>query len=429
MQMVKEQKITSKGFQLHVVPTKKFKTIHVVARFKSSLSRDTITKRALIPYILQQGTKNYPTARELQTALDQLYGAIFNIDAAKKGDNHILTFRMEIANQAFLTSHEPILDKALDLLHEIIFNPKTSNGAFDESILKREKQTLKHKMDSIIDDKMSFANMRLIDEMCTDEAYSLHVHGYPDDLEAITSQQLYSYYQELLHQDQMDVYIVGDLDGLDVENMMESCFSREVSDNEQTVEVSIKPAIKNVNEVVERQQLQQAKLHIGYRTNITYTDEAYPGLQVFNGIFGGFPSSKLFMNVREKHSLAYYAASRIESHKGLLFVFSGIAPDKFNDAKEIILEQMDRMKQGDFSEEQVEEAKQIIVNQLKETLDHPFGIVELLYHQVLAGSNSSPDDLIEKVKQVTKDDLLQIGKKIELDTIYFLTSQGGTENE
>src|SRR5699024_1747101 len=173
-------------------------------------------------------------------------------------------------------------------------------------------------------------------------------------------------------------------------------------------------------EVKETQPVQQAKLHIGYRTNCTYRDPDYFALQVFNGIFGGFPSSKLFVNVREKHSLAYYAASRLESHKGLLIVFSGIEPSDEAKAREIIDLQMQAMKNGDFLEEQVEEVKQLIISELKETLDHTQGIPELLYQQVVGQKVVSPDAFMREIEQVTKADVQKVAEKITDDTVNHL---------
>jgi len=177
------------------------------------------------------------------------------------------------------------------------------------------------------------------------------------------------------------------------------------------------------NVIIEEQDIQQAKLHFGYRTNITFKDNDYPALQVFNGIFGGFPSSKLFINVREKNSLAYYAASRLESHKGLLLVFSGIAANDYEKAREIIELQMTAMRNGEFTEDELSETKDLIINQLLETLDHPQGIVELLYQQVIGDKVISPEELIEKIASVTVKDVIQVASNIQEDTIYLLTSK------
>ncbi|WP_153462593.1 MULTISPECIES: EF-P 5-aminopentanol modification-associated protein YfmF [Sediminibacillus] len=430
MDAIEEKRVDKQGYRLHVLPSKKYKTTNVVVKLKAKLERDTITNRALLPYILQQGTNKYPSARELRTALDDLYGAVLGVDGAKKGENHIITLRLETANEAYLSTDEQILEKAVEMLSGILFDPKSNGNSFDASIVKREKQTLKQKIDSIIDDKMSYANMRLIDEMCKDEAYRLHVHGYAEDLEGINEETLYHYYQKMLAEDQMDVYVLGDVSVEKAERLIESAFAaKQNATSAESDKTTVGKKVEEVNTVIEEQNVQQAKLHLGYRTNITFGDPLYYALQVFNGLFGGFPSSKLFMNVREKHSLAYYAASRFESHKGLLLVFSGIAPKDYQQARDIINEQMARMKDGEFSEEELKDTKDLVVNQLLETMDHPQGLIEILYHQVLAETDVSPEQMLESVKQVTRQDVLQVGDKIEQDTVYFLTSKGGSGNE
>lgn len=428
MNEIAEKLLVKDGLNIHVVPTKKYKTINIVAKFRAELHRETITKRALLPYLLRQGTKSYPSEQALQLKLDELYGAVLSIDGAKKGDNHIISFRLEVANQNYIANESTIIDEAITLLKEVIFHPHTVHDSFHPQIFNREKETLQQKMNAVIDDKMAFANMRLIDEMCAGEAYALHVHGYEEDLAEITAENTYAYYQDLLKEDQLDIYVLGDFEE---EVMTEKITSAIVKKNKSTLN-NAQTAEGHQGElkvVIEEQDIQQAKLHLGYRTDCTFKDDAYAALQVFNGLFGGFPSSKLFINVREKNSLAYYAASRIESHKGLLLVFSGIAASDYEKAREIIELQMTAMKNGEFTDAELAETKDLIVNQLLETLDNPQGIVELLYQQVLGDKQITPDELITNIKQVTKANVIEVAENMKEDTIYLLTSKEGKSNE
>lgn len=426
-----EKIYTEENFNLHVIQSEKFKTINIVAKFRAPLNRNTITKRALLPYILLQGTKSYPSEKELQLKLNNLYGTVLSIDGAKKGDNHIISVRLEVANQKYIANESSFFDEALTLFNEIIFQPHTINNAFEESVVDREKETLLQKMNAVIDDKMAYANLRLIDEMCKDEAYELHVHGYEEDLSSINSKNSYEYYQRLLSEDQLDIYVLGDFDNEEMKEKFTSTLVGKTSENmihNRTSEQRTKSNTE-LKEVIDRQNIQQAKLHLGYRTNSTFADDDYPALQVFNGLYGGFPSSKLFINVREKNSLAYYAASRIESHKGILLVFSGIAASDYKKAREIIELQMTAMKKGEFSDQDLKETKQLIVNQLLETLDSPQGIIELLYQQVIGNKKVTPEELIDYIKEVTKTDVINVANKIEEDTVYLLTSEEGDSNE
>ncbi|MFC7061146.1 EF-P 5-aminopentanol modification-associated protein YfmF [Halobacillus seohaensis] len=427
MKISKEKVYDKNGYRLHILPSKKYKTVSIVAKLKSPLKREGITERALISHVLQKATQKHPDVRSLQSALENLYGTGLSSDGTKKGENHVLSFRMEVVNETYLTNQEPILEQALQIFSDVLFDPKVDQDSFDESIVNREKQTLEQKITSIKDDKMSYANMRLIDHMCESEPYALHVHGYLEDFKDITAKTLYDYYRSMINRDLLDVYIIGDIDESEMEHLADQYFSRPSSDNSDDHQVSEPSTKREVNEIVEREEVNQGKLHIGYRTNIKFGESDYFALQVFNGLFGGFPSSKLFMNVREKHSLAYYAASRFESHKGLLLVFSGVDPKDYKQAKTIILEQMDAMESGDFTLDQVEESKEQVINQLQETMDNANGLIEVFYHQMLSGKEMPAADIMDNIRKVTKEDVINVANKIELDTIYFLTSQEGGE--
>ena len=426
-----EKVFTHEGKNIHLIQTNKFKTIQFVVKFKAPLQKETITKRALLPYILRQATNQYETRTELDKQLDLLYGAGLGIDGSKKGEQHVISFRMELPNEKFIPNSESINDQAIHLLTDVIYNPLQAEKAFDQTIFEREKETLRQRMRSIKDDKLDYAQMRLIDEMCKNESYSLHILGSESDLEKLNANVLYEYYTTMLSQDELDIYVVGDFDLKNLKAKITNAFDKGKRNvyTDKTLAFRNRLSISKTKEIIEKESIQQAKLHIGYRTNCTFNDDQYAALLVFNGIFGGFPNSKLFMNVREKHSLAYYAASRIESYKGLMFVFSGIAPEDYKKALEIIELQFEEMQNGQFSEEILEETKGLLLNDYLETLDHPQGIVELYYQGIIADSNIKPNDLMDRIKQVTYEDVVQVGKSITKDTIYLLTNQRGEYNE
>src|SRR5699024_2065710 len=413
----------------HFVPTKKFKTVNIVMKCKSPLDRTTITKRALLPFILEQGTKAYPSEKALMLKLDELYGAVLTLSGMKKGNEHILHFQLEVANQRFINNETTVMQEALQLFHDVIFQPNRDEAGFNSSVVMREKATLQSKIEAIYDDKVSLANQRLIDHMCKEEKFSIHTNGYKEDLAEIDGANLSAYYDTVLASDAMDLYVLGDIDPEQMEKEVTDVFSRKTPKGFTNAEEKQQHNREEVQFITEKQSIQQAKLHLGYRTNSTYQDEDYPALQVFNGLYGGFPNSKLFLNVREKHSLAYYAASRIESHKGLLLVFSGIEPSDYTKAKTIIDDQFSEMQQGNFTDDEVEAIKGLIISELKETLDSPHGIVELLYQQVVGNKEFSPQTVMDEINKVTKKEVAAIAQKIELDTVYLLTNENGGDTD
>ncbi|SEP59215.1 EF-P 5-aminopentanol modification-associated protein YfmF [Piscibacillus halophilus] len=426
MPKLTHQQYEKSEYNLHLIQTKKFKTNTVALKFARPLERENITERALLPFVLQKGTKLYPTEKELRLKLDELYGAKFSINSGKKGENHVITFVLDFANDKFIPDTNQLVRDCLQFLYEVAANPKAENGSFDEAIVNKEKETLTNKIKSIVDEKMQYANMRLIDEMCEGEKYSIHSHGYLDDMDQIDAQSIYKTYQQMIHEDALDVFFVGDFEEQDVKPVIEEVLT---FDRKPSVEVvrSEPTRADQVETVTEKQKIQQAKLHLGYRTGITYRDPDYRVLQMFNGIFGMFPHSKLFLNVREKHSLAYYAASRIESNKGLLLVFSGIAPDKFEQARDIIIQQHEDIKNGKISDEEIDQTKKAITHQLKETIDRAGGMVEFFYQQVIAGEFQDIEQIFDSIEQTSKDDIVRVANKVELDTVYFLTAEDGGE--
>jgi len=429
MSVVERRTEELNNINVHFIKTKKFKTIYFVLKVKALLDKDNITKRAILPYMLRQGTKSYPSEVALQNKLDDLYGATLSLDGSKKGDYHVISIRLEIANDKYIKGGESLVVDSLKLLHEIIYEANSVNNGFDPNIFQREKQTLKNSIESVIDDKMRYASMRIIDEMYKGERYSTRVHGYLEDLDVLNEKTLYEYYKNILAENEMDLYVLGDYEEEEMTELISKYFYQEEKPNPLLYEKDEDKKIKDVQTVIEKQDINQAKLHLGYRTKYTIEDEEYFALQVFNGIFGGLPSSKLFLNVREKHSLAYYAASRIESLKGLMLVFSGIDEKDYDQTKEIIHEQLQSIQEGDFTEENLAETKEQIINAILESLDNPDGMVETFYQQGFTSKNFSENQIIEGIKQVTKEDIIHIANSVELDTVYLLTSKEGESND
>jgi len=326
---------------------------------------------------------------------------------------------MDFANEKFISHKDDLLKDGLNLLNELLFQPLVKDGAFDSSILEQEKINLKDKIASIYDDKMKYSLNKLVEIMCKDERYSIPPYGYEEDLQTITTQNLYDYYKKMIAEDEIDLYVIGDVNPEEVNELVSAILPfkerqpKLVEDNE----------VKQIQEEKvekEDQNLKQGKLNIGFRTFTGYGDDDYFALQVANGIFGGFSHSKLFINVREKESLAYYATSRIASHKQLMLVMSGIDPTNFEKATNIILEQLEQMKSGKFSEDEIIQTKAVLKNQVLEALDTQRGTIDNLYYNVVARKQVPINEWLERIEKVTKEEIIEVSKKIQLDTTFFL---------
>ncbi|BCD00766.1 zinc protease [Bacillus cereus] len=423
MKLMEQQLHELGGLRVHIIPTDKYKTNTFVFRFKAPLNEETVTERALLPYVLQSATEKLPSVIRLRQYLEELYGSSLAVDVSKKGEDHIISIYVDIANEVYLHDAPPLFEKALSMLSDIVLHPATEGNGFLSSIVESEKRALLQRIEATYDDKMRYANERLIEEMCKVEPYRLSANGKKESVMSITNESLYQYYQKVLAEDEMDLYIIGDIseNAVDLVSKYFSISTRPVRERN----VLLHRRNNEEKEVVEKQELKQSKLHIGYRTFVTYKDEDYFALQLFNGLFGGFSHSKLFVNVREKNSLAYYAASRFESHKGLLFVMSGIEAKNYEKAVEIIKEQMLAMQNGEFSEEEIHQTKSVIQNQILEAIDTPRGFVEMLYHGIISNRTRPVEEWLTGIESVTKEEIVKVAKNIELDTIYFLQETEG----
>ncbi|WEG11560.1 pitrilysin family protein [Pullulanibacillus sp. KACC 23026] len=417
---VKETTHQVNGLTLHTIQTTKFKTVTYYFQFRSPIKRETVTQRALLSGMLKSATQKSPTIKQLNQRLDDLYGATFSSHVQKKGNDHILSIYVHGVNDRYLSNNESVASQSLALLAEAILQPLIEGNAFNKELLNQEKRSLKSRIEALYDDKMRFASQRLIDEMCEGEPFSIHTNGYIEDLEQITPESLFEAYQTMLKEDEMDLYIVGDVT---LKEMLASVQNHFTFDREAPLYRSFQPERQAAGEpkvVKESQDVEQGKLNIGYRTNIVFGDPDYYASQVFNGLFGGFPHSKLFMNVREKASLAYYATSRTESFKGLLIVMSGIEFKNYEQATAIIAEQLEKMRQGDFTELEMKQTKALLINAVLEGLDNPFSMIDLLYNRVLVKEAQSLETYADEIEKVTKEEIIQVANKVQQDTIYFL---------
>lgn len=420
--------MTWEKFNGHIIPSEKFKTVTLELKMKTLLDRSTITKRAILPFVLRKGSIKYPTAARIQNKLDDLYGASLDIVGHKAGSYHIITFQIEIPNEKFIHDDQDIISETLAFLKEIAFNPNVKDGAFDETVVTREKETITKYLESIQDNKMQYANIRLIDEMAAGERYKIHPFGYLEDMDNINGENLYHYYQNAIENNQIDLFIVGDVDKAALEPVVEKHLD---GFRESSAKNTIQPEVEPVSSITHRESyvvteedtIQQAKLHIGYRTNTAYKDPDFASMILCNTILGGHPGAKLFMNVREKHSLAYYVASILDFFSDKLLIYSGIAPEDYEKTRTIIEEQVTALKEGNITDDEINEAKKQIINQHTASLDHADGIIDLLYQQELGNKKRPVDALAEQVDALTKEDVANSAGKLKEDTIFLLTSK------
>jgi predicted Zn-dependent peptidase len=415
------------GISVHVMPTKQFKVNTVVVDFHRPLTAEMAASTAMLPYLLMRGTKTYRNTAALQRALDDLYGASLNGYVVKKGERQIMEFVLQVANERFMNGAGDLFDKALELLADVLFQPQIQNQAFDEESVQKEKQLHKERILSILDDKIAYAAERCLAEMCKGEPFGVPRLGTVEQLETLDSRDMYKAYETVLGQSDIHVYVIGQVEPDQVIQKVQSLFQR----NPFSHRSPDFPAVKtrstrgDIQKIVEEMDVNQGKLNIGYRTDTTHADPLYPAMVMYNGILGGFPHSKLFVNVREKASLAYYASSRLESLKGILYIQSGIEIQNFDKALSIIQEQVEAMKNGTISQQEFDFTRDGLLNQYRTLADQPIHIADVYTNGVISGKTRSLHELMEAIENVTLEQVVEFAQKVSLDTIYFLRDQGG----
>ncbi|MGG6311185.1 EF-P 5-aminopentanol modification-associated protein YfmF [Paenibacillus macerans] len=409
--------------RLHVLPTTRFKTFAVSLYAGLPLSEQTVTATALTPFVLRRGTESYPETTEFREQLEHLYGAGFGFDVYKRGNYQIVQFRMDTINDSFVQSSDSLLGKSFAFLGEVVTKPAKENGAFRASYVDSERESVRKKLEGIINDKIRYAAERCTEEMFRNDPYRLHPLGERSELDAITPQSLYAAYQSWLAQAHLDLYVVGDTTLAEVEELVAKHFnlSRSIAPEYRLEQVEVRSG--EVRTVKETLDVNQGKLNLGLRTPITYADDRYASALLYNGILGSYPHSKLFINVREKESLAYYAASRFDGHKGIVGIQSGIEIANYEKALKIIEAQLASMRAGEISELEMSQTKAMIRNSLLEMQDSAFEMVAYDFNRVLSGKDRPAEELLRQVEQVTPQDVVQAAETVQLDTIYFLTGQ------
>ena len=411
------------GITFHKINTNKFKTNLFSIFITTKLERENVTKNALLTAILRRGTKKMPTQELISQNLENMYGASFDCGVEKTGDNHIMKFYLESINNEFLPSQENLSKECLDILIDIVFNTYVENGSFKEEYINGEKENLKQIIEGKIDNKAKYASDRCIEEMYKNKPYGLYKYGYIEDLKNINAKDLYEYYLQLIKNAKIDIFVSGDLDNEILNSIKENEIIKNLNERDPKYNVNKENEVKErVNEpkiIKESMQVTQGKLILGLDILENKKESKY-ATSVYNIILGGSANSKMFQNVREKASLAYTAGSIYLRQKDNVFIKCGIDIPNYDKALEIIKQQLEQMKNGDFSEDDINNAKLLIsstIGSIPETQD-----AELTYYfsQELSDEFISIEDYINRINSVTKEQILNIANNVQINTIYFL---------
>ncbi|CDE89996.1 putative Zn-dependent peptidase [Clostridium sp. CAG:389] len=411
-----------KGIKLHTIKTDKFKTNLIAIMLTTKLNRENVTKNALIPTVLKRGTKNLKTQEEINKKLEEMYGASLDCGLDKTGDNQVLKFYIETVNDEFLPQEaENMLKTSLEEIFEFVFNPYLENNCFKKEYVEQEKENLKQIIEGKIDNKARYSLDRCIEEMYKDKPFGLYKYGYIEDMKNIDEENLYEYYQKLINECKIDIFVSGIVDE-NTENVIKNneniakLGEREPQYNRPEIVAKKSEKEKDIQESME---VTQGKLIIGMDLDIDDDNLRYD-VMIYNSLFGGSANSKLFQNVREKASLAYTASSSYYRFKNNIFINCGIEIPNYEKALEIIKQQIEDMKKGDFTDEEVENAKKGIIASIKTIDDEQDTEITYFFSQELSQNKCDIEQYINRIAVVNKENVIEIANKVSINTIYFL---------
>ena len=413
------------GVCLRAIHTDRFKTGCMNINFVRPLTAQEAPMAALAPSVLLRGTRRHPDIRSISAFLDEHYGASVGALTRKKGEILTTGFFADFPEEALLPAGEKVFNPVVDFLGELLFDPRLADGSFLPDVFEGEKRNLLDTIDWRLNDKRTYSVYRMIKNMCKDEAYGVPRLGERPEAEAITRDALLAWYRRMLRHSRIELFYMGARSRDEVAEALKAILSPLERGELDPVGTEVIRSAGPLRQVEDRLDVLQGKLCIGLRTGITGDDPDYPALMMLNAVFGAGTTSKLFLNVREKLSLCYYASSSIDRFKGLMIVSSGIETSNFERTKAEIFRQLDACIRGDISEEELENARRAILSALRASLDSPSRMDEYSLGCALAGHDVSIESLMASIRAVTKDEVCAAAKKLSVDTIYFL--KGATQ--
>lgn len=410
------------GVNLHLIPSKTFKTLSIQLMFKTTLKKEKITERALLSYLLETNSLNYPTQTDFRKRLSELYGAEYYTDVSRIGNALVLSINMDIVNDRYLDK-TGLFEEVNEFLYQTVYYPHVFNHAFHGPTFDREVINLKDEYDSRIEDKEDYATMKLLELAFDSDKHSMPILGVEEELNKLTPESLYRSYEDMLLHDEIDIVILGDIDAARVKAAFKDWSFNPRHSSHASLFEKIEPS-STIKRAEERQDIHQAKVVFGFYLPTFYKEVNYPAGLIFDGLFGGYTHSKLFTRIREKEGLAYAISSELDSFRGLMLVSAGIDEKKAEEVEGMILEELSDLQEGHFSDQAILLTKAMIKNELLQTLDHPDSIIANLYSNTLTeGEPWDIEDWIEAIDSVTKEQIQEVAKGCTQEAVFLLRGE------
>ena len=419
------------GVSLSHLRSDKFKTACVSVTLLAQLKRDTASMNALIPFVLRRGTTQYGDMEQLAMRMDQLYGTAIEPVVRRVGEIQCIGFYGSFPESQFLPGKEPLLNQATGLMGQLLLSPATRGGLLLPQYVDSEREKLIDLIQSQLNDKRGYAAFRCIEELCCCEDFAVSRFGDCEQAGSINYKKLTKHYRSLLQSCPVELFYCGRAPAEQVITAMRDALAampRGEIDYDLGTDIRMNALEDHVRYVEQSMDVTQAKLVMGFRMGECMEEPDVAALNVFSAVYGSGATSKLFMNVREKLSLCYYASSTVYIHKGIMLVQSGVDFDKLDMAREEILAQLECMRRGEITDEELTAAKRGVASDLRAVMDSQGELEGFWLGQALDGLDYGPMELASLTEQVTKQDIIDIANSVEPDLVYVLKGGGEAEN-
>lgn len=407
------------AYNLHIINTNKFKTITIDVNFRRNITKEDITIRNLLKELMVNSSLDYPSERKLIMQTERLYDLKLLSSTYRLGNYSILSFKTRFLNEKY--TEEGMNEESIKFLLDLIFKPKLDVNV-DKCKKKIEKSIL-----SLSDNKIKYALLKLL-ETTKDMPYSYNNYGYKEDLDKITINDINNYYHSVISNDIVDVFVVGEVDNNKIKQIFKEYFKATTFHKEElSVIVPELARTKKINEYHEYDKVHQTQLTLLYRLNeITDYERKYV-LPVYGELLGGSSNSILFDTVREKNSYAYYINALVKPYDNVMLIYSGIEKGNEKTVSKLIDKSLISISKGKFDLDKLESSKKTIISSIESSVDNPISIINNYYAKVLVGSPDI-DEKIEMIKNVSKEDIISVSKKISAHTMFLLEAQNEENN-
>lgn len=421
---MKYKVIDKTAYQLHLIQTKRFKTTMIRVNLRDELRKEEITCRNFLLDMLTYSTEKYKTRKDLVAVSQDLYAVNIYSKASRTGSHSSVNFFLTYLNEKY--TEEGMAERSIELFSEVLFHPNVKNGEFDKDSFKIIQKNTEASLKSIKDNPAHYSMIRML-EMMSDEPYSYRGFGYVEDIEKITEKNLYEYYQKMLSKSLVDIYVIGDFNEKEMEELIEKYFPfNTLKRKKKNVIMEHKDFRKTPQIIKEKENFNQSKLSIGCKVKTMTERERNYVITLYNLLLGGTGDSKFFKNIREKHSLCYYMNSSVHKLDNLVLIRSGISKVNFEKCIKLIKKEMKDMEKGEFTEEELENAKHTYITLLDEVYDNQEAIIETYVAKDLLNIGDI-EERKREIWSVQKEEIVSLSKKVKIDTIYLL--EGDKEYE